>query len=182
MPALLIQSGSLKGQKLVLPKETDRDVVIGRDRGCDIQLTLGEISRKHCMIRMTRDGLFVRDLGSANKTFLNERAIDGEVRMKPGDHLRVGSMIFEIMSGLSESSIVFWLGDEDDDASSTSDDTTIVKGRPQTVASGNRSAERTASKLPKKTTNISSRKKIKSIAEQGNEIIHEYLESIKESQ
>ena len=179
MPSLLIQTGTLKGQRLVLPKETDRDVVIGRDRGCDIQLSLGEISRKHCMIRMTSDGLFLRDLGSANRTFLNDRAIDGQVRLKPGDHLRVGTMIFEISSGLSDSSVVFWLDDGDQDDSTNSDDTTIVKNRAQSARARDTDSKRLVSGKQNKPL---ANRRPKSIAEQGSEIIRDYLDSIKGEQ
>ncbi|GMU44408.1 MAG: FHA domain-containing protein [Xanthomonadales bacterium] len=60
--------------------------VIGRGSDCDIILNESEMSRRHALIENTGDGLFLRDLGSANGTFVNGTPVRDTV-LKPGDQL-----------------------------------------------------------------------------------------------
>ena len=46
-------------------------LVIGRGSDCDLVLDEPEMSRRHAMIENTGDVIFLRDLGSANGTFVN---------------------------------------------------------------------------------------------------------------
>jgi pSer/pThr/pTyr-binding forkhead associated (FHA) protein len=46
-------------------------LVIGRGSDCDLVLDEPEMSRRHAMIENTGDMIFLRDLGSANGTFVN---------------------------------------------------------------------------------------------------------------
>ncbi|HZP67881.1 MAG TPA: FHA domain-containing protein [Rudaea sp.] len=46
-------------------------LVIGRGSECDLILDEPEMSRRHAMIENSDDGIFLRDLGSANGTFVN---------------------------------------------------------------------------------------------------------------
>ena len=38
------------------------EVLIGRDDGCDIQISSRAISREHCVIERTENGLILKDL------------------------------------------------------------------------------------------------------------------------
>ena len=44
--------------------------VIGRGSDCDLVLNESEMSRRHALIENTQEGLFLRDLGSANGTLV----------------------------------------------------------------------------------------------------------------
>jgi pSer/pThr/pTyr-binding forkhead associated (FHA) protein len=46
-------------------------LVIGRGSECDLILDEQEMSRRHAVIENSGDGIFLRDLGSANGTFVN---------------------------------------------------------------------------------------------------------------
>jgi pSer/pThr/pTyr-binding forkhead associated (FHA) protein len=46
-------------------------LVIGRGSDCDLVLDEPEMSRRHAVIENSGDGMFLRDLGSANGTFVN---------------------------------------------------------------------------------------------------------------
>jgi pSer/pThr/pTyr-binding forkhead associated (FHA) protein len=46
-------------------------LVIGRGSECDLILDESEMSRRHAVIENSGDGIFLRDLGSANGTFVN---------------------------------------------------------------------------------------------------------------
>jgi RND family efflux transporter MFP subunit len=69
------------------------EYVIGRSPNADLTLNDKKSSKRHAMI-FSRDGrFFVRDLGSANKTFVNGDPIEESV-LGPGDELRIGSAVF----------------------------------------------------------------------------------------
>jgi pSer/pThr/pTyr-binding forkhead associated (FHA) protein len=61
-------------------------LTIGRGSECDLVLDEPEMSRKHAMIENSGDGLYLRDLGSANGTFVNGVQVKNAV-LHPGDQL-----------------------------------------------------------------------------------------------
>jgi pSer/pThr/pTyr-binding forkhead associated (FHA) protein len=61
-----------------------------------MQIPLPTVSRRHCEFLLEDDGVAVRDLGSANGTFINELRVQ-EKGLKPGDRLSVGPVIFTIV-------------------------------------------------------------------------------------
>jgi diguanylate cyclase (GGDEF)-like protein len=79
----------------------DRELLIGRDEGCDVVVPLDTVSRRHCVVSIEGDEARVRDLGSTNGTFVNEcPAKDGEEAvLTPGDRLRAGGAIFKFLQG-----------------------------------------------------------------------------------
>ena len=99
MTALVIQSGKHKGTRLTLP---DKDIVIGRDKGCGIRLASSDVSRQHCRLRWQAGYLHVSDLGSQNGTLVNDQPLTGEVQLQIGDRLQIATMVF-LVSSTSES-------------------------------------------------------------------------------
>ena len=68
-------------------------------RGADSQVFLPDkaVSRQHAVIHSTDDGSWtVEDMGSSNKTFLNDKAID-KAEVKHGDCLRITDFLIEII-------------------------------------------------------------------------------------
>jgi predicted component of type VI protein secretion system len=68
---------------------------IGRRDDCDLRIPLGQISRRHCQISKTPQGVFIRDLGSANGTFVNNQRVR-ELPLSAGDHVIVGPIHFVV--------------------------------------------------------------------------------------
>ncbi|MDZ4812466.1 MAG: FHA domain-containing protein [Pseudomonadota bacterium] len=60
-------SGPYFGKVLAVPGR----LVIGRGSDCDLVLDEPEMSRKHAMIEVTAAGIYLRDMGSANGTYVN---------------------------------------------------------------------------------------------------------------
>jgi len=60
--------------------------VIGRGSDCDLVLDEPEMSRRHALIENTGDTIFLRDLGSANGTFVNGVQVRNAV-LHPDDQL-----------------------------------------------------------------------------------------------
>lgn len=127
MGKLIIQTGKLAGKQLVVPA---KEVLIGRDEGCYIRMGSPDISRKHCTLRSTADGIVVEDLGSSNGTFVNDVKIAGPTILKGHDLLRVGPAIFMVEGPKSaakvEDDVVDWLSDGDSKTGMMSDEDTAV--------------------------------------------------------
>ena len=70
--------------------------VIGRNAECNIQIPLGEISRRHCEIAVKKDKITVRDLGSSNGTYVNNKRIQ-QAEVAAGETLTVGPVIFTVV-------------------------------------------------------------------------------------
>lgn len=73
---------------------TDK-IVIGRDSSCDIVLPLEHLSRQHVELEVRKGQLYVKDLDSANGTFLNGERIS-EAAANAGDKLKIDVVTFEI--------------------------------------------------------------------------------------
>ena len=69
--------------------------VIGRKEDCDLRIPLQEISRKHCEVSVARGAVSVKDLGSANGTYVNDERVT-EQSLSPGDRLAVGPVVFTV--------------------------------------------------------------------------------------
>jgi HD-GYP domain-containing protein (c-di-GMP phosphodiesterase class II) len=72
-----------------------QSVIAGRTAQCDLQIDDPSVSRRHCAITFTDGMLHVKDLESANGTFINERPIK-ESTARPGDLIRLGAAILEV--------------------------------------------------------------------------------------
>jgi FHA domain-containing protein len=84
---LTVESGPTIGQRFVVQNRT----TLGRIKGNDIVLPDASVSRQHARCLVQGQRLLVRDLGSANGTFVNNRKID-QAEIAPGDVLRVGKV------------------------------------------------------------------------------------------
>ena len=74
----------------------DRDAVIGRapDAG-GITLDHPRVSRRHAEVRVSQGKVFLRDLGSANGTFLNGERITSHRELRTGDRIDIGPYSFK---------------------------------------------------------------------------------------
>ena len=70
-------------------------VVIGRGEKCDLRIPLLSVSRQHCQVTAQGDSLVVKDLGSSNGTFVNNKRVI-EQQLKAGDRVVVGPVIFTV--------------------------------------------------------------------------------------
>ena len=72
---------SLSGGPMIMGRGPDNDIDVGEDT----------VSRRHALMMETSDGFVLRDLNSANGTFVNRKRIaDGEQRLRHGDRVRLG--------------------------------------------------------------------------------------------
>jgi pSer/pThr/pTyr-binding forkhead associated (FHA) protein len=71
--------------------------VIGRDPQCQLRPASALISNRHCVLQQQQGKVFVRDLGSTNGTFVNDRQLRGQLELLDGDRLRVGPLLFAVL-------------------------------------------------------------------------------------
>jgi len=70
------------------------DMVIGRGVGADLRLDDDGVSRFHCKLRRTDDGIVIEDLASRNGTYCNgTRVVPGAPVLAEGDRLQIGTTI-----------------------------------------------------------------------------------------
>jgi predicted component of type VI protein secretion system len=69
--------------------------VIGRDPSCDIHIPLDHLSRRHTELDLHSGQLVLKDLGSANGTYVNGQRVE-ETALKPGDKIKLDVLTFEV--------------------------------------------------------------------------------------
>ncbi|HEV8551649.1 MAG TPA: GGDEF domain-containing protein, partial [Polyangiaceae bacterium] len=72
---------------------------IGRDTTNDVVLEDTEVSRRHARVEARGISWVLMDVGSTNGTFVNDSELDGCVKLKNGDRLKIGSHIFKFLTG-----------------------------------------------------------------------------------
>ena len=88
---LTIAEGKGRGQKFEF---TATDVTIGRGAENDVVLYDPGVSRTHARIQEQGAEHFLLDNGSANGTELNGSVIQGAVKLRDGDRIRLGPILF----------------------------------------------------------------------------------------
>ena len=111
---LTVTQGSLEGRQFIFEDRTT--CLIGRSSDCQLKLPNDElhrtISRYHCLLDINPPDIRVRDFGSKNGTYINEKKI-GQRRLnqtaqeaakmtfqehdlKEGDEIKIGKTVFKI--------------------------------------------------------------------------------------
>lgn len=90
--SLKVLEGQEKGT--VYPVNKPR-FLIGRTNG-DVNLHDGMISRVHCALETSADGVLLKDLESTNGTFVDEKQIES-IPLKDGSKFRVGSHVLQLV-------------------------------------------------------------------------------------
>lgn len=89
-PTLRFADGSLAGRRFPVPSEC----VLGRH--ADITVADPGVSRRHAAIRPAGEALEVRDLGSANGTWVNGARLEASRRVVAGDVIKIGNTTIEV--------------------------------------------------------------------------------------
>ena len=71
----------------------------GRHPDSDIFLDDVTVSRRHAELERTTKGYVVRDVGSLNGTYVNQRIIEGDTPLANGDELQVGLFKLVFIAG-----------------------------------------------------------------------------------
>ena len=77
-------------------------ILIGRNPDCTLVVNENSVSRQHAELVKEDGKVLLKDLGSANGTFLNEQKVVESVEVKRGDRVRVGTRLILIEKIVSE--------------------------------------------------------------------------------
>jgi pSer/pThr/pTyr-binding forkhead associated (FHA) protein len=91
---LRIIQGRPEGKSMLFPQG---EYVFGRGTECHVRPNSDWVSRQHCLLRVTSEGAFLRDLGSRNGTLINGARFVEERRLEHGDQVQVGPLVFEVL-------------------------------------------------------------------------------------
>ena len=84
--------------KTIRVYDLDRSAIrIGRLRGMDIVIDSAAVSRQQAEICREGNAWVIRDLGSANGTYINGQLLTNDRPLSPGDEIAIGqySLVFE---------------------------------------------------------------------------------------
>jgi pSer/pThr/pTyr-binding forkhead associated (FHA) protein len=68
------------------------EFLIGRDSRCHLRPASSTVSELHCALIQRGGEVFLRDLNSATGTFVNDQRIEGAVRLRSYDRVRIGRL------------------------------------------------------------------------------------------
>jgi hypothetical protein len=89
-PYLEVINGEHEGKIYYLDQ---KEIVLGRNEDCDIEVQDIEISRQHLKLFSENRRWFVQDLGSTNGTYVNKLRVD-RYMVNPGDKIKAGQTQF----------------------------------------------------------------------------------------
>ena len=201
MAELIIFAGKLQGKHLVLP---EREITVGRDEDCQLRLTSSLVSRRHCVLDIRPDGIWVRDLASQNGTYVNDVAVTEPLLLRSGDILRVGAALFQVPESvpqvakpkskkaadkISDADIADWLTDDEQTNGPKESDTTVIQGRvgikTDTAAVGPSSAASDSSTVSVPAalrSPVVSKPAHRTVKEEAAEIIRKHWEAVRAKQ
>jgi pSer/pThr/pTyr-binding forkhead associated (FHA) protein len=79
-------------------RRIERDLVIGRDPGCDLVLSSSQVSRQHCRLRCPAGAVWAEDLHSSQGTRVNDEKVQLQ-RLRDGDLLGIGTHALVFVAG-----------------------------------------------------------------------------------
>jgi len=110
--SLLVLVGKQKGREIPLPETM---FIIGRDPLCHLRPHSSLVSRRHCAVARWNGKLLIRDLKSANGTYLNNKRIKNQIEVQSGDVLDVGDISFSFQIARSDHDAIQELKDDNVD-------------------------------------------------------------------
>ena len=88
----VVDSGNIKlAQTSFILSET---ISIGRNEHNEIIIDDAFVSYEHANINRTKEGYWLIDLNSTNKTYLNNQSVVEPVLLKNGDKIKIGAVTF----------------------------------------------------------------------------------------
>ena len=98
MPSLVLIK-SPGGQTPGPPVPLDREVtVLGRDEsGCQLVIPHHAVSRRHAQITRVGGRFLLEDLGSRNRTYLNNAEVKSRTQLRPNDLIRICDFVYRYL-------------------------------------------------------------------------------------
>jgi pSer/pThr/pTyr-binding forkhead associated (FHA) protein len=90
------QGGGREGERFELDGEAP--LSLGRDPDSDLFFDDVTVSRRHALLEPSPEGIWIRDCGSLNGTYVNRRRIE-RVLLDDGDEVQVGKYRLTFLAG-----------------------------------------------------------------------------------
>lgn len=97
-PCLILYTGPDAGKRFDLD---DGECVIGRAGDAQVLIDEPGISRRHACLSVAAGGVELRDLGSANRSLVNDVPVQGAVALKDGDLIRLANVVLRFHASRS---------------------------------------------------------------------------------
>ena len=87
----------ITGQDQTIQKRfAENEILIGRDKNCDLPLTDDAISAHHARMTYHHGQWWLEDLNSSNGTFLNREKLNTPAVITTGDEFKCGDTVFRV--------------------------------------------------------------------------------------
>lgn len=96
-----LKGTSKENSPLIIPLER-KETLIGRSKGCNLILQAPSVSRKHSIIIILADSVYLKDLGSRNGSYINGVKVENEALLRSNDIIRLGAMEFTFQTEIQE--------------------------------------------------------------------------------
>ena len=91
---LAVLTGTKAGSQYPVP--TDRRIVMGRSKDCDIHIDDRDTSRRHASLQPFGDEFYLLDMGSTNGTQVNGSPVEKRL-LRHGDKITIGKHILQFI-------------------------------------------------------------------------------------
>lgn len=91
LPCLVRYSGAEQGLRIDLH---EGELVIGRGEEADVKIEGRGVSRRHAALKVGPQGVVLFDLGSANRSFVNDQPVVDPQTLHDGDLVQLASVVF----------------------------------------------------------------------------------------
>lgn len=91
IPSIEVLNGNFVGKKFFVSADIE-EAVIGRDETADFEIKEYVISRNHAKIVRGEESVVIKDLGSKNGTYVNNRRVT-EQELHDGDRIALGTIV-----------------------------------------------------------------------------------------
>ena len=94
----IIKTGNVPSLKQggIIP--VNNDITIGRKEDNQLILQDQHVSGHHAILSVINDVLYIEDLNSTNGTLVNDKKINGKVKLFSRDEVTIGSIKFKVLS------------------------------------------------------------------------------------
>jgi hypothetical protein len=73
------------------------EIILGRDPTCECVLSSETVSARHARLSYHHGQWWLEDLKSTNGTLLNQKTVETEIVVVPGDEIRCGEVVISIL-------------------------------------------------------------------------------------
>jgi len=98
------------------------ELLVGRAEECGLRILEGHISRRHALLAIRSDSAWIKDLGSANGSFVNGERLQGACRLFHGDDVAFDVVRYQLIGDAPDLTPIRPVGEEPDQLASLAEE------------------------------------------------------------